>query len=49
MKIEEQYFTLSTGEMVTIKSAEAEDAAKVKLHREITSAETYFMAREPVN
>ena len=47
MRIEEQKFILPDGREIIIKSAGPEDAMKVKLHREATSAETHFMAREP--
>ena len=47
MRIKEQYYTLPTGETVTIRSAGPEDAMQVKKLRETTSAETHFMAREP--
>ena len=47
MRIKEQKYFLPDGREITIKSAGPEDALKVKLHREATSAETHFMAREP--
>ena len=47
MRIKEQTYILPDGQEITIKSASPEDALKVKLHREATSAETHFMAREP--
>jgi RimJ/RimL family protein N-acetyltransferase len=47
MKITEQKYLLPNGEEAIIRSAGPEDAMKVKLHRELTSAETHFMAREP--
>ena len=47
MKIAERNYELPNGKNVIIKSAGAEDAMKVKLHREATSAETHFMARYP--
>ena len=47
MKIAERKYDLPNGEIVIIKSAGADDALKVKLHREATSAETHFMARYP--
>lgn len=47
MKIEERKYTLPNGKELTIKSAGPEDAMQVKKHREITAAETHFMAREP--
>ena len=47
MIIEEKQYFLPDGREITIKSAGPEDAMKVKLHREATSAETHFMAREP--
>ena len=47
MKIKQQKFILPNGKEVTIRSAVAEDAQKVKEHREATAAETYFMARYP--
>ena len=47
MRIEEHKYILPDGREITIRSAGSEDAMKVKLHREATSAETHFMAREP--
>ncbi|MBR1640980.1 MAG: GNAT family N-acetyltransferase [Butyrivibrio sp.] len=47
MKITEQKYLLPNGEEAIIRSAGSEDAMKVKLHRELTAAETHFMAREP--
>lgn len=47
MKIAERNYELPNGKNVIIKSAGAEDAMKVKLHREATAAETHFMARYP--
>ena len=47
MRIKEQKYILPDGREITIKSAGPEDALKVKHHREATSAETHFMAREP--
>ena len=47
MRINEQKYILPDGREIVIKSAGPEDALKVKLHREATSAETHFMAREP--
>ena len=47
MRINEQKYILPDGREILIKSAGPEDALKVKLHREATSAETHFMAREP--
>lgn len=47
MRIKEQKFFLPDGREILIRSAGPEDALKVKLHREATSAETHFMAREP--
>ena len=44
---EEKKYILPDGREITIKSAGPEDAMKVKFHREATSAETHFMAREP--
>ena len=47
MRINEQKYILPDGREIVIKSAGPEDALKVKLHSEATSAETHFMAREP--
>ncbi|MCR5671069.1 MAG: GNAT family N-acetyltransferase [Butyrivibrio sp.] len=47
MRIKERKYFLPDGQEVTIRSSGPEDAQKVKLHRELTSAETHFMAREP--
>ena len=47
MKIAQKKYDLPNGEIAIIKSAGADDALKVKLHREATSAETHFMARYP--
>ena len=47
MKIKEQKYEFPNGEIAIIKSAGTEDAMRVKLHREATSAETHFMARYP--
>ena len=47
MRIKERIFILPNGEEITLKSADPEDAIKVKLHREATAKETHFMAREP--
>lgn len=44
MRINEQKYILPDGREIVIKSAGPEDALKVKLHREATSAETHFMA-----
>ena len=44
MRINEQKYILPDGREIMIKSAGPEDALKVKLHREATSAETHFMA-----
>ena len=46
MKIEEKTFLFPDGERAIIRSAGPEDALLVKTHREVTSAETHFMARE---
>lgn len=47
MEIKKREFILKTGETVIIKSSTILDADQIKEHREITSKETYFMAREP--
>ena len=47
MRIEERHFILPDGKKILIRSAGPDDAMLVQKHREITSAETYFMAREP--
>lgn len=47
MRIKERIIILPNGKEITLKSAGAEDAMKVKLHREATAKETHFMAREP--
>lgn len=47
MLIEPREMTFPSGEHVTIRSAAAEDAESLCVHRTITSAETYFMSRYP--
>lgn len=47
MRIKEQQYIFSNGEIAIIKSAGPEDALQIKEHREATAAETHFMAREP--
>lgn len=47
MRIKEQQYQLPNGEIAIIKSAGSEDAMQIKTHRELTSSETHFMAREP--
>ena len=47
MKIEETTYTFPNGETAIIRSAGPEDAEEIKKHREITAAETHFMARCP--
>ena len=47
MRIKEQQYQLPNGEIAIIKSAVPEDAMQIKTHRELTSSETHFMAREP--
>ena len=47
MRIEECHYILPDGKDILIRSAGPDDAMLVKKHREITSMETHFMAREP--
>ena len=47
MKIEERTYTMPDGTIAIIKSAGPEDAELIKKHREISAAETHFMARYP--
>ena len=47
MRIEECHFILPDGKEILVRSAGPNDAILVQKHREITSAETHFMAREP--
>ena len=47
MRIRERTFRFPDGREALIRSAGPEDAELVRAHREATSAETHFMAREP--
>ena len=47
MRIEESKYTFPDGREVLIRSAVPNDAEKIKELREVTSAETHFMARDP--
>ena len=47
MKIEPRTFTLSSGEVLTVRSLCADDAEALNAFRYATYSETYFMARYP--